>query len=307
MKPLSGSVGRNGDNRKKDIVRIQAMLNVLPPMLGGPTVLLKLDDMVGPKTIAAIEGFQQKQFAKKDGKVDKNGPTFKKLVELEQSSQIIPVTLRPDSAAIARQWAEAGLWHVNQAIGPDEGPKPKDQVPERVRDLLMMFFGLEWDYRADFSTFRRQVTANDLQFMRDKLSKMKASLMLPGMYTAIEYVQMYNDLTKPQRLQMCSGGSMGPFVNVAFCEPDPVNHIGAAIHFRAAGLFQGSALAGDTQDRIFGVSDPDFYLSGMVAPILGLHSSAAYLFFCQCAAGGSLYYFIRENGGVYSPETRPLK
>jgi hypothetical protein len=62
VKPLRGSVGRGGNNFKTVIVRIQAMLNVMLPSAGGPPVSLKLDDIVGPKTIAAIEGFQSIQF-----------------------------------------------------------------------------------------------------------------------------------------------------------------------------------------------------------------------------------------------------
>jgi hypothetical protein len=172
MKPLRGSVGRGGNNFKTEIVRIQAMLNVMLPSAGGPTLPLELDDIVGPQTIAAIEGFH-------------------------------------------------------------------------------------------------------------------------------EYMEMYHDLTKPSRLQPCGGISWGPMVNLVFCDPDPLNNIGADVNVRAAGLLQAAAREG--QDSTFGISNFEWLVSGLVLPGDQIHFSAPYLLFCQKAAGSPAYYFYEDNGGVYSP------
>jgi hypothetical protein len=57
-------------------------LNQIPPTQGGPTHLLVVDGLVGPKTIGAISKFQKFHFGWSDGRVDTNNVTIAKLNEL---------------------------------------------------------------------------------------------------------------------------------------------------------------------------------------------------------------------------------
>jgi peptidoglycan hydrolase-like protein with peptidoglycan-binding domain len=81
---ISGSVGRKGRNRHDDVVTVQKLLNRTRPTQGGPSPLLDVDGLAGPKTIAAIQKFQLHHFGFKgaDGRVDPKGPTIRKLNEL---------------------------------------------------------------------------------------------------------------------------------------------------------------------------------------------------------------------------------
>jgi peptidoglycan hydrolase-like protein with peptidoglycan-binding domain len=67
-------------NLKSDVEKIQRTLNQFPNRDGGPVELLKVDGIVGPKTIAAILNFQTvNQFKKLDKIVDPEGPTMDNL------------------------------------------------------------------------------------------------------------------------------------------------------------------------------------------------------------------------------------
>lgn len=75
---ISRSVGRMGGvNLPDDVKTVQELLNQVPVASGGPMPLLAVDGICGPKTIAAIQTFQVKNFGWKiaDGRVDPDGPT----------------------------------------------------------------------------------------------------------------------------------------------------------------------------------------------------------------------------------------
>jgi peptidoglycan hydrolase-like protein with peptidoglycan-binding domain len=78
MSALSGSVGQNGENLKQDVIRVQRLLKTagLDP---GPD-----DGVCGSQTIAAIRQFQEGLVAHPDGLIDREGPTWKKLAEVQQ-------------------------------------------------------------------------------------------------------------------------------------------------------------------------------------------------------------------------------
>jgi peptidoglycan hydrolase-like protein with peptidoglycan-binding domain len=92
---ISASVGVNGVNRPGDVRTVQELLNQAPVGSGGPSPPLKVDEICGPKTKAAIQKFQLHHFgwAIADGRVDPNGPTHIKLHEFEKSApppQVVP-------------------------------------------------------------------------------------------------------------------------------------------------------------------------------------------------------------------------
>jgi hypothetical protein len=83
---LGSSVGRlGGRNAPGDVVTVQLLLNKVPPAQGGPTPLLDVDGLNGPKTVNAIQRFQLKQFGWRgaDGRVDPDGQTLAKLNEFD--------------------------------------------------------------------------------------------------------------------------------------------------------------------------------------------------------------------------------
>lgn len=73
------AVGKGGAVTGPDVKKVQAALNNIPVELGGPDPKLVPDGHVGPKTIAAIEAFQQRHFGFKDGRVDPLGKTHAKI------------------------------------------------------------------------------------------------------------------------------------------------------------------------------------------------------------------------------------
>lgn len=79
-KTINGSVGRGGKNYPpSDVMTVQYLLNCVPATQGGPTKELAVDGAAGPKTIAAIEGFQRKLGGFADGRVDPGGATLRAL------------------------------------------------------------------------------------------------------------------------------------------------------------------------------------------------------------------------------------
>jgi peptidoglycan hydrolase-like protein with peptidoglycan-binding domain len=73
---IGGSVGRGGRNVLDDVKAIQAALNATDISDGGPTVKLVVDGIAGPRTIAAIEKYQNRHLGWADGRVDPDGPTI---------------------------------------------------------------------------------------------------------------------------------------------------------------------------------------------------------------------------------------
>lgn len=79
-KSITGSVGRGGRNfPASDVMTIQYLLNCVPASQGGPARELAVDGAAGPKTIAAIEGYQRKLGGFADGRVDPGGATLRAL------------------------------------------------------------------------------------------------------------------------------------------------------------------------------------------------------------------------------------
>ncbi|MBL8213603.1 MAG: hypothetical protein JNK87_22990 [Bryobacterales bacterium] len=74
---ITASVGKGGVNLRTDTVRIQEALNLFRQQHNLP--LLKVDGIVGPKTIAAITNFQQSYTRIVDGRIDPHGPTLQAL------------------------------------------------------------------------------------------------------------------------------------------------------------------------------------------------------------------------------------
>jgi peptidoglycan hydrolase-like protein with peptidoglycan-binding domain len=74
---LTGSVGQGGNNRAQDVRIVQRLLN--DSLAKERRILLKVDGIVGPKTIAAITAFQKGNTSVADGRIDPLGPTITQL------------------------------------------------------------------------------------------------------------------------------------------------------------------------------------------------------------------------------------
>lgn len=89
--PISASVGKGGVNLRNDTLRIQEALNIFRQQQN--LTLLKVDGIVGPKTIAAITHFQQSHTRIVDGRIDPRGPTLQAL------SQFVSTAAEPQVRA----------------------------------------------------------------------------------------------------------------------------------------------------------------------------------------------------------------
>lgn len=88
---LSGSVGRKGRNLRTDVVVVQRLINAALKL---PFVPLKVDGLVGSKTIYGIESFQRYavHFRQPDGLIEVNGKTWQSLKRFLSEA---PVTSSP--------------------------------------------------------------------------------------------------------------------------------------------------------------------------------------------------------------------
>jgi hypothetical protein len=105
---LSGSVGQGGVNRRDDTRTIQALLGDLQIAEGLPP--LKVDGIVGLKTISAILAFQkQHPGLARDGRIDPNGPTLLKLDE--KCANLYESIAYDQSSALLNQFQTSPAFH----------------------------------------------------------------------------------------------------------------------------------------------------------------------------------------------------
>lgn len=78
LAPITGSVGRGGQNRAADVKIVQGALNQFFGKPGGPAQYLATDGSAGRSTITAITAYQTVvvRAARPDGRVDPGGSTF---------------------------------------------------------------------------------------------------------------------------------------------------------------------------------------------------------------------------------------
>lgn len=90
VRDLTESVGLNGANQPDDVFTVQMLLNHVDGGSGGPTPPLQVDGQSGPKTVAAINRFQQRQLGFQDGLVEPGRATFRALKGFFQSPGEFP-------------------------------------------------------------------------------------------------------------------------------------------------------------------------------------------------------------------------
>lgn len=97
---IRSSVGAGGTNRPDDARTIQSALNEVPNAKGGPSPALKVDGIVGPKTIAGIRRFQQAHGTVVDARIDPTGRTLTAL-NRELGASSVPVAAAPGAGGSA--------------------------------------------------------------------------------------------------------------------------------------------------------------------------------------------------------------
>ena len=170
-KPIGGSVGAGGANSKADVVLVQTLLNSVPPAEGGPALLLAEDGIVGPKTQAAINQFQDKVLRTADGRIDVAGPTIKALSGVVcTSAAVLPGRLgllaRPDQAA-GQPPTQGASPTAKQST--DEGKTILKDMEPRIRTLR---FKLTHQFpptvafvNKHFATGKSHVTPSEISFI----------------------------------------------------------------------------------------------------------------------------------------------
>ena len=76
---LAGGVDAGGMNQRGDARLIQRLLNDERKRQGEPALVI--DCIVGPRTIAAVQGYQRRRGLTADGRVDPRGPSLRQLVQ----------------------------------------------------------------------------------------------------------------------------------------------------------------------------------------------------------------------------------
>jgi len=83
---LRGSVGNNGNNFTDDIVVVQVLLNIVPEAKGGASPRLTSMGQDTPQLRSAIATFQARNTSYRDGRIDKDGTTWKTLLKMAQDA-----------------------------------------------------------------------------------------------------------------------------------------------------------------------------------------------------------------------------
>ena len=177
---ITRSVGNGGVNLKDDSLKIQKLLNMIAPADGGPVPAtpeglgLKEDGVCGSKTIAAIRTFQLRQGTGRDGRVDPNGGTLKRMNEVPK------IKLQSRNASILAKVAMAMPSLIATA---DKANRGADQAMGYLRSggSSGLGFGRRAYEMADlyFSFGNQPVTQTlaELDFIRTTYSRVRTVLM----------------------------------------------------------------------------------------------------------------------------------
>jgi Putative peptidoglycan binding domain len=279
---ISAVVGSIGPNRPTDVAWIQAYLNMVPPALGGPVTKLKQDGMFGPKTKAAIEGFQRLQFGKADGQVDPGKHTEQKLIALESEPTTRPAIHIGAARRQAQIWMEAGRSAVSRNIDASGKVTLDPNGGARFAD----FFGLV--FRLDIL---KNAPAQQLVFIRRKFEKATTLLRQDIRVLNIKFMAKEDELRPPRlahRAPLSTGGAT-ILANYKFTDFDDACGFGIGPFTRAAVFLQAAFNGADFFPNATLTANELFIASGFAPTDLAIHSSGHCSFFCQgMSAGGSV-------------------
>jgi hypothetical protein len=198
---LSKSVGQGGENLLDDTRTVQRALNRVKPEQGGPTPLLGIDGIFGPKTRAAICRFQSQQVGFADARLDPGGPTLAKLNQLlgkrseaglSQISSITPsrgrVANAPGSFSVTDEnMKTVYLEFVPAAHSCVVAAVTLLQTPssDRARSLLNKYFRLDQNTAAmhDLALIKQTFEKIQRLLARNAVLAEKTFIPMPGVFT----------------------------------------------------------------------------------------------------------------------------
>ncbi|MGD9589349.1 MAG: hypothetical protein AB7Q37_00190 [Pyrinomonadaceae bacterium] len=169
MPSLTGNVGAGGLNRKHDVSLIQAMLRVIKNPKGQPYASFSYDGTCSPTgaTVAAIKALQNDHKINSGpplesaGKIEINGKTFKKMVELLPASHKEIAALE-DHKVVYLKGSQAEANAAAARVTSD--PKFLDDFKIKLAMLINNFYKkygivlsvMEDKYNGGFRTFQQQ-------------------------------------------------------------------------------------------------------------------------------------------------------
>jgi hypothetical protein len=149
------SVGEKGKNLEGDVFTIQQLLNGVLPAFGGPVVKLKVDGICGPKTKAAIQNFQLKQFGwpGADGRVDPGKRTLARLNELSFGSLDPP---KPPDGPGPSILPESTRFVIHRMGNEESFGQKEEDLFFHIVDMTNGFMGIYFLARSQTATTTAQ-------------------------------------------------------------------------------------------------------------------------------------------------------
>lgn len=214
MVEITASVGRNGINKRQDVIKIKQLINKNAHLLV-PLESLQETDALDEPTIDAIETFQQRVvLIKPDGRVDPHGQTLKKLNENATPSHtarpqlIFPLRARPTASykTGGRQFGAQRNGRKHAACDLLAEPETEILAMEDgkvVRDIYPFYAG----------TFALEVQHKGLLVRYGEIKRTAAGIHLGSMVSkgqVIAYVGQLHSGSSMLHLEMYSGTAQGP-------------------------------------------------------------------------------------------------
>jgi hypothetical protein len=311
VNPVRGSVGEGGRNQKTDVLKVQCLLNGVPPASGGPDAKLKLDGLCGPKTKAAIRRFQAKQLGMKwpDGRVDPGGKSELRLRGLEGTPDTSPMMYVAAARQQALAWANAGSAALEKLIRADGTTVPQAQADRVTVDNLQNAFNLIVYPKGPVLPPAETATPPVLKALRQRFVQLSALLASPSFvrYMDPRFLEAYGRFAPeafPSLAPLHYGHAAGEFVNFKFCDWDPVNAWGVGPHTRAALVLQYAAGGAIGAPLVSPTASSLWIHAKMFQASLALSDPAHYLYFAQImhrrdTSWAAPFHHVPEAGGTW--------
>lgn len=294
---IEKSVGTGGVNQRHDVVRIQALLNAMPPYLGGPAPRLKQDGFIGPTTINAIKGFQRMNFGEVDGRVDPGKRMEKTLVDFEMRDGSRPLNQIGASLDLARAWMR--LAYPIVAAHVDTSGKFTD-LGQRSEDFKKFFnvgFGHPFTARPGA---KRPITARELDRFRRIFDRAARLIAAQPRVIAIKSQSTDDSLQEPNVHSRPPILPLNSFLLVTYrlTDWDAVSGYGTGPMTRAGLLLQAAFVGGIDGPTIDLTADQAFIELGFADASLTLGDSSRYNWLAQrLAMSKSFRFFHVPNKG----------
>jgi putative peptidoglycan binding protein len=295
---IEKSVGTGGVNQRHDVVRIQAMLNAMPPYLGGPEPRLKQDGFIGTKTIAAIQTFQRTNFGDADGRVDPGKRMEQKLVEFEMAPGSRPLNQIGVALDQARNWMKIAYPIVAAHIDPAGRFTDHGQRSVAIKEMFRVGFGHPF---VAHPGSKRAITTTELQRFRGVFDQAAKVIATPPMVQPIKTLNTDDSLQEPTVHSRAPLAALRSTILVTYrlTDWDAVSGYGTGPLTRAGLLLQAAFDAGVNGVSTDYTANQPFIETGFADASLTLNEAARYNWFAQrLAQGQNFKFFHMPSQGV---------